>query len=54
MTTLESLSFYADIILPPDVPDKTKKKRIHDVLQMMGLTHVKDTLVRHTHTQGRG
>lgn len=45
MTILEALSFYAGLVLPPETSERSKKKRIHDVIQMMGLSHAKDTLV---------
>jgi len=45
MTTLEAVSFYAGIILPPETSAKTKKARILRVLALMGLSHTKDTIV---------
>jgi hypothetical protein len=46
MTSWESLSFYAGIILPPQTSAEKKRKRIQEVLEMMGLAHARDTLVR--------
>jgi len=45
MTTLEAVSFYAGIILPPETSMKTKKARINRVLALMGIIHAKDTIV---------
>lgn len=45
MTSWESLSFYAGIILPPTTSAEKKRKRIQEVLEMMGLAHARDTLV---------
>jgi ABC-type multidrug transport system ATPase subunit len=46
MTSWESLSFYAGIILPPQTSAEKKRKRILEVLELMGLAHARDTLVR--------
>lgn len=46
MTSSESLAFYAGIILPPTTSAKAKRRRIAEVLAMMGLSKHKDTLVR--------
>lgn len=45
MTSWESLSFYAGIILPPQTSAEKKRKRILEVLELMGLAHARDTLV---------
>jgi ABC-type multidrug transport system ATPase subunit len=46
MTSWESLSFYAGLVLPANTSADKKRKRIQDVLSMMGLAHARDTLVR--------
>jgi ABC-type multidrug transport system ATPase subunit len=45
MTAVESVSFYASIVLPPDMPKEVRKARIARVLRMMGLSHAQNTLV---------
>jgi ABC-type multidrug transport system ATPase subunit len=45
MTAIESVSFYASIVLPPDMPKEVRKARIARVLRMMGLSHAVNTLV---------
>jgi hypothetical protein len=46
MTSWESLSFYAGLVLPANTSADKKRKRIQGVLSMMGLAHARDTLVR--------
>jgi ABC-type multidrug transport system ATPase subunit len=45
MTAIESVSFYASIVLPPSMPKEARKARIARVLRMMGLSHAQTTLV---------
>ncbi|KAF6258116.1 hypothetical protein COO60DRAFT_1520342 [Scenedesmus sp. NREL 46B-D3] len=45
MTAIESVSFYAAIVLPPDMSKGVRRARIARVLRMMGLSHAQNTLV---------
>ena len=45
MTTLETLHFYAGLILPAELTNEQKEKRIDSVLEALGLTAHKDSMV---------
>jgi ATP-binding cassette subfamily G (WHITE) protein 2 len=45
MTTLETLSFYARMVLPAKLASKEKRRRVLDVLTMVGLNGAKNTMV---------
>jgi hypothetical protein len=45
MTTLETMQFYAGIILPRTWPAARRDARVSEVLQEMGLAHTQRTLV---------
>lgn len=45
MTTRETLSFYASLILPPGMSPADRHHRISEVLRVLGLHNHADTLV---------
>ncbi len=46
MTAHESVTFYASVILPAQLPPAARASRINRVLRMMGLEHAQHMLVR--------
>lgn len=45
MTALETLTFYAKMVLPSNLPAKEKRRRVLNVLTMVGLNGAKNTMV---------
>lgn len=46
MTTLETLTFFARLVLPRTTSSEERRRRVEEVLFMVGLKHAKGTMVR--------
>lgn len=46
MTTLETLTFFARLVLPRSTSSEERKRRVDEVLYMVGLNHAKTTMVQ--------
>jgi len=52
LTVSEALLFAARLRLPEYVTDAEKRQRVEDVLEQLGLTHVRDSRIGGSHARG--